>query len=180
MSPLGLFMYSWSVPQPLLHPSMVCYPCAGLTLLCVDHEILESVLPVAFHITPHIHFRRSLAYFTPTLHDQTAFLNSMCVSCPCCDLFFALEFAWELLAPLFRLCSTSCLFSWTILQLGGGNSIAATSSFATQPCWAFSRRVRAFPLMACRYFHLLTHLVQVLLVGLAFLMFNLDVQKCSL
>lgn len=104
-----------------------------------------------------------------------------CVSpAPAAIFFFALEFAWELLAPLFRLCSTSCLFSWTILQLGGGNSIAATSSFATQPCWAFSRRVRAFPLMACRYFHLLTHLVQVLLVGLAFLMFNLDVQKCSL
>lgn len=34
--------------------------------------------------------------------------------------------------------------------------------------------------MACRYFYLLTHLVQVLQVGLAFLMFNLDVQKCSL
>lgn len=41
MSPIGLFMYSLSVPQPHLHPSMVCHPCAGL-LLCVKHEILES------------------------------------------------------------------------------------------------------------------------------------------
>ena len=159
----------------------------GMSSLCWTSPVAygawdswESVLPVTLHITPQIHSRWSLAYFTPTLHDQTAFLNSMCVSCPCCHLSVVLEFAWELLAPLCRLPSTSYLFGWTILQLRGGNSVTSTSSFATQLCWAFSKGVRAFPLMACRYFYLLTHLVQVLQVGLAFLMVNLNVQKCSL
>lgn len=53
--------------------------CWTSPIVCGAWDSWESVLPVALHITPHIHFRRSLAYFTPTLHDQTAFLNS-CVS----------------------------------------------------------------------------------------------------